>query len=68
MIGNTIVALASHRNVREQVAADPRLLPLVIEEVLRYDPPGQNTRRYLAQNGRIAGQAMQEGDVIALLS
>jgi cytochrome P450 len=67
LIGNTIVALASHRNVREQVAADPRLLRLVIEEVLRYDPPAQNTRRYLAQSGHVAGQAMQEGDAILVV-
>jgi cytochrome P450 len=67
LIGNTVVALASHRSVREQVAADPRLLRLVIEEVLRYDPPGQNTRRYLAQQGQVAGQAMQEGDGILVL-
>jgi cytochrome P450 len=67
LIGNTVVALASHRSVREQVAADPGLLPLVIEEVLRYDPPAQNTRRYLAQNGHVAGQAMQEGDGILVV-
>jgi cytochrome P450 len=67
LIGNTVVALATHRNVREQVAADPRLLRLVIEEVLRYDPPAQNTRRYLAQDGRVAGQAMQEGDGILVI-
>jgi len=67
LIGDTVVALAYHRSVREQVAADPRLLPLVIEEVLRYDPPGQNTRRYLAQQGQVAGQAMQEGDGILVL-
>ena len=67
LIGNTVVALASHRSVREQVAADPSLLPLVIEEVLRYNPPGQNTRRFLAQDGRVAGQAMQKGDVILVV-
>jgi cytochrome P450 len=67
LIGNTVVALASHRNVREQVAADPGLLRLVIEEVLRYDPPVQNTRRFLAQNGCVAGQAMQEGDSILVV-
>jgi cytochrome P450 len=67
LIGNTVVALASHRSVREQVAADPRLLRLVIEEVLRYDSPAQNTRRFLAQDGRIAGQAMQEGDGILVV-
>jgi cytochrome P450 len=67
LIGNTVVTLASHRSVSEQVAADTGLLPLVIEEVLRYDPPAQNTRRFLAQNGHVAGQAMQEGEVILVV-
>lgn len=40
---------------------------MVIEEVLRYDPPAQNTRRYLAQSGHVAGQAMQEGDAILVV-
>lgn len=67
LIGNTVVALASHRHVREQVAADHRLLRSVIEEVLRYDPPIQNTRRFLAQNGNVAGQEMKEGDAILVV-
>ncbi len=56
-----------HSVAGAQVAADPRFLRLVIEEVLRYDPPGQNTRRYLAQHGQVAGQAMQEGDGILVV-
>jgi cytochrome P450 len=67
LLGNAVVALASHPDVREQVAANPALLRLVIEEVLRYDPPVQNTRRFLAQSGQVAGQAMQEGDVILVV-
>jgi cytochrome P450 len=66
LIGNTVVALASHHDVREQVAADPRLLHWSSKR-LRSDPPGQNTRRYLAQNGQFAGQAMHEGDGILVL-
>jgi cytochrome P450 len=67
LIGNTIVALASHHDVREQVTADPTLLPQVIEEVLRYDPPIQNTRRFLAQDGRVAGEEMKAGDVVLVV-
>ncbi len=67
LFGNTVVALASHPYVREQVAANPALLSMVIEEVLRYDPPVQNTRRFLAQDGQVAGQAMHEGDVILVV-
>jgi cytochrome P450 len=39
----------------------------VIGEVLRYDPPVQNTRRFLARAGAIAGQEMQEGDTILVV-
>jgi len=67
LLGNTVVALASHPDLREQVIANPALLRLVIAEVLRYDPPVQNTRRFLVRNGPVAGQAMQEGEVILVL-
>jgi cytochrome P450 len=67
LIGNTLLALASHPAVYRQVAADSSLLPAVIGEVLRYDPPVQNTRRFLARAGAIAGQEMQEGDTILVV-
>ncbi|GCE26532.1 cytochrome P450 [Dictyobacter alpinus] len=67
LIGNTMLALTSHPQVYEQVRADPDLLRSVIAEVLRYDPPIQNTRRFLAHAGSIAEQEMKKGDVILVL-
>lgn len=67
LIGNTLVALAAHADLREKVAAEPTLLSPFIEEVLRYDPPIQNTRRYLASAGTIAGQAMKENDAVLVI-
>lgn len=67
LIGNTLLALARHWEVAEQLPADPTLLPLVIQEVLRYDPPVQNTRRYVASRGTVAGEAMQEGDSVLVV-
>lgn len=67
LIGNTVVALTSQPGAREQVAADPTLLHALIEEVLRYDPPVQNTRRFLAQSGIVADQEMQRGDSILVV-
>jgi cytochrome P450 len=67
LIGNTLLALISHRSVREQVAGDPGLLRHVVQEVLRYDPPIQNTRRFLASSGTILGQQMKEGDAILVV-
>jgi cytochrome P450 len=67
LIGNTLVALASHDDVRERVAAAPALLSDVVQEVLRYDPPIQNTRRFLAEDGVVAGHAMKKGDAVLVV-
>lgn len=67
LIGNTLLTLARHREVSEQLFADPNVLPLVIQEILRYDPPIQNTRRYVAFNGTVAGVEMKEGDGVLVV-
>ena len=67
LIGNTLVALGRHRGTRERLAADPDLLPAVLLEVLRHDPPVQNTRRFVARDGIVAGQEMREGDAVLVL-
>ncbi len=67
LIGNTLLALASHPDVHARLVTDPGLLPDVIEEVLRYDPPVQNTRRYVAHDGAIAGQDMHGSDGILVV-
>ena len=67
LIGNTLVALSSDRELYEQVQAKPDLLPQVINEVLRYDSPAQNTRRFVARDGIVAGQEMKAGDVILVV-
>ncbi|MGH9769891.1 MAG: cytochrome P450 [Blastocatellia bacterium] len=59
--------MASHSEVCNQVKADPGLLRPVIQEVLRYDSPVQNTRRFLAQDGLVAGEKMKAGDAILVI-
>ncbi len=58
LIGNTLLALA--RRPESQ-------LPQLIQDVLRDDPPVQNTRRFVVQDGLVAGQPMKEGDAILVL-
>jgi cytochrome P450 len=62
LIGNTLVALATHPEAR-----DNALLGAAILETLRCDPPVQNTRRFVARDGVVAGQAMREGDAILVV-
>lgn len=67
LLGNSMVTLARHPTIYAQITASPQLLPLLVAEVLRYDPPVQNTRRFLARSGEVAGQEMQAGEAILLV-
>ncbi|HZS04082.1 MAG TPA: cytochrome P450 [Blastocatellia bacterium] len=67
LIGNTLLALARQNELREQVAASPDLLRDFIKEILRYDPPIQNTRRFLAADGVVAGERLRPGDAILVI-
>ncbi|HEX2885939.1 cytochrome P450 [Vineibacter terrae] len=67
LIGNTLVALARHHDARAQVAHDARHLRGVVWETLRADPPVQNTRRFVADDGVVAGQQMRRGDAILVV-
>jgi cytochrome P450 len=67
LIGNTLLALARHADLRRRVAGDDALMHRVVEEVARYDPPVHNTRRFVAQDCIVAGEAMKEGDQILVV-
>lgn len=73
LIGNTLVAMARQPGVRERIAAEPAALASptalasIVSEVARHDPPVQNTRRWVAKGGVVAGQAMAEGDAVLVV-
>jgi cytochrome P450 len=67
LIGNTVVMLGRHPELVEALRADSDMLRGVIEEVARIDSPVQNTRRWLAEDVMIGGQAMKSGDAILVL-
>jgi cytochrome P450 len=67
LIGNALLALAARPELRERASADPGLLDQILLEVLRYDPPIQNTRRFVARDGVVAGCSMKEGDAILVV-
>ena len=67
LIGNTLLALAAHADVRARVERAPALLTEAIREVLRYDPPVQNTRRFIVADGLLAGQRMAAGDTVLVV-
>lgn len=64
LIGSTLVVLARRPELLGRVRASGGMLHDVLLEVLRYDPPIQNTRRFVVGDGVIAGAEVKTGDTI----
>ena len=67
LVGNTLLALAHHPDARTLVRREPRALSAVVSEVTRHDAPVQNTRRFVAAAGEIAGQRVRQGDTVLVV-
>lgn len=67
LIGNTLVALARNPRLRRRIPDDDALLQRVVEETARHDPSVHNTRRFVAEDGVVAGEAMKQGDQILVV-
>jgi cytochrome P450 len=69
LIGNCVVTLITqpHLHVDVDVDADAGKINSFVEEVTRFDPPVQNTRRFVNQTTHIAGVELQAGDAIILV-
>jgi cytochrome P450 len=64
-MGCTLVALEQHPDQRRQVAADPSLVPAVIEESLRWCGPVQFTGpRLVMQDTTLGGVELAKGDTV----
>jgi cytochrome P450 len=67
LIGNAVTALLDHPAELAKVAADPSLVPALIEETLRFDAPVQIVFRNATQDVEIAGTKIPKGAYVAPL-
>ena len=67
LISFTAQLLADHPDQRRDVVDDVSLIPNVIEEVMRYEPPALQTCRYVARDAEHYGQTVPEGSAMLLL-
>ncbi|MEM6105768.1 cytochrome P450 [Mycobacterium sp. 050272] len=56
--------LADHPDQRREIAADHRLIPQTIEELLRYEPPVPHLARYVTRDTDWYGHTVPEGSVV----
>lgn len=67
LIGNARLALQADPVRRNRLRGDARAIAELIEDVLRYDPPVQNTRRFVSQDCEIGGKEIRAGETILVL-
>jgi cytochrome P450 len=68
LIGNGVLALLDHPEQWEALRADPHAMaPLVVEEVLRYDPPVQRTGRFALEPLELDGRAVHRDQFVVTL-
>jgi cytochrome P450 len=67
LIANSMLALLRHPEHLSRLREDPAFAPKIVEEVLRFDPPGQfRTRKTLAEI-EIAGTRIPKGAPVVVL-
>jgi cytochrome P450 len=67
LIGNTVSALLDHPGELSRLAADPGLVPNLVEEGLRYDSPVQVVFRTSRSEIERHGVRIPQGAIVALL-
>ena len=68
LIGNGLVTLLRNPAALEQLRRDPPMLPLAIEELLRFESPSQQTTRIAPEDVVLGGQHIERGQsVIAVM-
>jgi len=66
LVGNTVNALLDHPEQAERVAADPGLVPDLIEEGLRYDTPVQVVFRTATEDTELRGVRIPKGAIVGV--
>jgi cytochrome P450 len=68
LIGFMGQLLAEHPDQRREIVANPSLIPMAIEEVLRYEAPSPVQARYLAHDVECYGTTIAQDSIMLLLN
>ena len=68
LIGFIGQLLAEHPDQRRQIVDNPSLIPMAIEEVLRYEAPSPVQARYVARDVECHGTTIPGGSIMLLLN
>ncbi|WP_280295178.1 cytochrome P450 [Nocardia abscessus] len=66
LVSNGFHALLSHPDSVELLRRDPGIVPLAVEEMLRWDSPVQLVGRVALEDAEISGQVVRKGEQVLL--
>ncbi|WP_308259034.1 cytochrome P450 [Pseudonocardia sp. H11422] len=66
-LSNTLLYLAEHPDVQQRLIDEPKLVPSMIDEILRYETPLHWFPRQLTRDACLRGQEMKAGERVLLL-
>ncbi len=64
LLGNTLAQLHRSPEVHARVRKDPELIPALLEEVLRFNPPVQMIFRHATQDTELGGVQIPKGSAV----
>ncbi|MEU9269075.1 cytochrome P450 [Streptomyces sp. NPDC048251] len=67
LIGWFGAVMARYPEQRQELVADPSLIPNAIEEILRFEPPGPFIARYVTKDVQLQGQTVPAGSAILFI-
>ena len=67
LVGNAMIALLSNPEQLERVRAEPALIPNLVEETLRFDPPVQGLPRLAVRDVEVGGEKIPAGARVMLM-
>ncbi|MFL6142745.1 MAG: cytochrome P450 [Labedaea sp.] len=67
VVGNGVLALLRHRDQWDRLVARPGLVPLAVEELIRFDAPLQLFERTATEATTVAGYPVRPGEKVAAL-
>jgi len=67
LMSNALVVLSQHREVLAEVLRDRSRVATVVEEVLRYEAPGQTSLRLVTEDTTVSGVTLPKGAVAVVL-
>jgi cytochrome P450 len=67
LIGWAGKVLSEHPDQRRALVDNPSLIPLAVEETLRFEPPAPHVARYVTRDVEYYGQTVPEGSAMMML-